>query len=95
MLPSMWTLKLLAPFLFDLAPFGHGVLRKCAGDLNPASCLSRVDLEWKGQVPLANEGAVARCRALEALQGVPSSVWILGFPKGRRGAANNFDCAAL
>ena len=65
------------------------------GDLNPADGLSRVDSEWKGQVREACAGASDRHVALQSFPGVPSPVWVLGFPKGRRGAAHNLDEVAL
>ena len=65
------------------------------GDLNPADSLSRVDSEWKGQVKEACAGASDRHMALQSFLGVPSPVWVLGFPKGRRGAAHNLDEVAL
>ena len=55
------------------------------GDLNPAESLSRVDSEWKGQVKKECAGATDRHVALQSFPGVPSPVWVLGFPKGRRG----------
>ena len=43
----------------------------------------------------ACDGAADRHMALQSFQGVPSPVWVLGFPKGRRGAASNLDAVAL
>ena len=40
-------------------------------------------------------GAADRHVALQSFPGVPSPVWVLGFPKGRRGAAGNLDAVAL
>ena len=65
------------------------------GDLNPADSLSRVDSDSKGQVHDACAGAADRHMALQSFPGVPSPVWVLGFPKGRRGAACNLDAVAL
>ena len=59
------------------------------GDLNPADCLSRVDSDWSGRVGTACQEPQVRYKALEAYLDVPSPVWVLGFPKGRRGAATN------
>ena len=65
------------------------------GDLNLADCLSRVGSHWGGSVPTACQEAGVRFKALEAYLDVPSSVSILGFPKGRRGAASNLEHSAL
>ena len=65
------------------------------GDLNPANCLSRVDSDWGGSVQTACQEAGVQFKALEAYPDVPSPVWILGFPKGRRGAAYNLERSAL
>ena len=74
---------------------GSVYLEFVPGDLNPADSLSRVDSEWKGQVQDACVGAADRHVALQSFPGVPSPVWVLGFPKGRRGAACNLDAVAL
>ena len=57
--------------------------------------LSRVDSDWGGGVQTACQEAGVRFKALEAYPDVPSPVWILGFPKGRRGAASNLEHSAL
>ena len=73
---------------------GSVYLEFVPGDLNPADSLSKVDSEWKGQVKEACAGAADRHVALQSFPGVPSPVWVLGFPKGRRGAAHNLDAVA-
>ena len=40
-------------------------------------------------------GASDRHVALQSFPGVPSPVWVMGFPKGRRGAAHNLDEVAV
>ena len=64
-------------------------------DLNPADCLSRVDSDWSGRVETTCQEAQVRYKALEAYPDMPSPVWVLGFPKGRRGAATNLESSAL
>ena len=59
---------------------GSVYLEFVPGDLNPADSLSRVDSEWKGQVMEACAGAADRHVALQSFSGVPSPVWVLGFP---------------
>ena len=74
---------------------GSVYLEFVPGDLNPADSLSRVDSEWRGRVQDACTGAAERHVVLQSFPGVPSPVWLLGFPKGRRGAACNLDAVAL
>ena len=50
---------------------------------------------FSGGVPTACQEAGVRYKALEAYPDVPSPVWVLGFPKGRRGAATNLENSAL
>ena len=57
--------------------------------------LSRVDSDRGGSVPTACQEAEVRYKALEAYPDVRSPVWVLGFPKGRRGAATNLENSAL
>ena len=64
-------------------------------DFNLADCLSRVDSDRSGRVEIACQEAQVRYKALEAYPDVPSLVWVLGFPKGRRGAATNLESSAL
>ena len=59
------------------------------GDLNAADCLSRVDSDWSGRVETAYQEGQVQYKALEVCQDVPALVWVLGFPKGCRGAAAN------
>ena len=70
-------------------------LKDVPGDLNPADCLSKVDSDWSGGVATACQEAQVRYKALEAYPDVPSPVWVLGFPKGVRGAATNLESSAL
>ena len=65
------------------------------GDMNPADSLSRLDSECKGRMQDACARAADRHMALRSFPGVPSPAWVLGFPKGRRGAACNLDAVAL
>ena len=46
-------------------------------------------------MPTACQEAEVRYKALEAYPDVPSPVWVLGFPKRRRGAATNLENSAL
>ena len=63
------------------------------GDLNPADCLSRIDSEWFGDITKAESSAMDRFHALGAYESTPSPIWILGFPKGPKGAFRNFKSA--
>ena len=65
------------------------------GNLNPAESLYRIDSEWKGRMQDAFAGDADRHVALQSFPGVFSPVWVLGFPKGRRGAPYNPDAMAL
>ena len=66
-----------------------------SGDLNPADSLPRVDSNWSGRFETACLQAQVRYKALEAYPDVRSPVWVLGFSKGRRGAATNLESSAL
>ena len=74
---------------------GSVYLEFVPGDLNPADSLSRIDAEWKGRMQHACAGAADRHVALQSFHGMPSPVWVLGFPKGCRGAACNLDAVAI
>ena len=74
---------------------GSVYLEFVPGDLNPVDSLSRIDSECKGWMQDACAGAADRHMALQSFPGVPSPVWVLGFPNGRRGAACNLDAVAL
>ena len=65
------------------------------GDLNPADSLSKVDFHWGGSGRTSCHVAGVPSKAVEASVDVPSPVWIVGFPKGRRGAASNLKSPAL
>ena len=65
------------------------------GDLNLADSLSRIDSECKGRMQDACARAADRHMALQSFPGVPSPVWVLGFPKGRRWAACKLDAVAM
>ena len=66
-----------------------------SGHLNPADCLSRIDSKRGGPVASTCEDSRIRFEALDAYPDVPSPVWALGFPKGRRGAAANLKNSPL
>ena len=66
---------------------GSVYLEFVPGDLNPVDSLSWVDSEWKGQVKEARAGAANRPVALQSFLGVPSPIWVLGFPKGLGGGS--------
>ena len=74
---------------------GSVYLEYFPGDLNPADSVSRIDSECKGRMQDAYAGTADRHMALQSFPRVPSPVWDLGFPKGRRGVACNLDTAAM
>ena len=74
---------------------GSVYLEFVLGDLNPADSPCRIDSECKGRMQDVCAGAADRHMALQSFPGVPSPVWVLGFPKVLRGAGCNLDAVAL
>ena len=65
------------------------------GDLNPADPMSRIDSDWNGDWSVAEQAACDRFRALQAYNNLPTPVWVLGFPKGRKGAFRNMSSSVI